>query len=146
MVFIKVSNDYSDELQDSLNNLANAYIKKYRKDPTNRYVQNIIRKVYSDEKFFSMNFGGGYGLLTKPMAESFNNMGSLYFDIKGYSKRVAFTFGFMAAFYDNKSELTEKEIKMPFGFNHSLTSVFLGYGYDIINSKNFHLYPSVNLG
>jgi len=84
MLLIPLSNEYTEQLQDSLNKLADAYILNYPGDLSLPFVRKGLRVVYEEKKSFSATIGGLYALPTKPMANYFNNYFGITGDLKTY--------------------------------------------------------------
>ena len=146
MLFIRFTNEYSDELQDSLNNLADAYIQNYPANITLPYVRNVLRKKYVEELGGSFSLGIGYNIPTNPMSEYYNDMPGFYMNYKSYIKRSIIFGNLAVGFGKNKIDLEDKGNYLPVGYATSLVRVGLGYGYDLLDAKKISLYPTIDIG
>jgi len=146
MVLIRFSNEHSAELQDSLSTLAEAYIQNYPGDITLPYVRQVFRVRFIEKKTSSMSLFIGSNTPTAPMSDNFNDMFSFSLDFKLYVARSIIFGSFGGCIGSNKSVIEDNGISLQSGYSFSLLRILAGYGYDIINSKNFSLYPTVDIG
>ncbi|HUW04927.1 MAG TPA: hypothetical protein VMW01_01590 [Williamwhitmania sp.] len=144
--YINIQKEHNNYYQDTLNTLANAYLKKYPSSNYNTYIRRYIRyQLVASTSYFIMDMGFGGYFNSGQLYSKFGSSGLFSLGLAWKHERFNYILSCYLGSSKVKQDLVVENKQWTKGVVLDLVSAKLSFGYDILDIDRFRFSPNVGL-
>jgi len=144
--YINIQTDHRNNYQDTLNILANEYLKKYPQSDYNTYIKRYIRyQLVESNSAFIMDMGFGGYFNSGQLYRKFGSSGLFSIGLGWKHNKLNYNFSCFIGSSTVKQDLVVESKPWIKGVKLDLVSTKFSFGYDILDMGRFKFSPNFGL-